>query len=73
MSWVKYTTQDGDRWDTIAYKMYGDPWAFGPIIHDNPHVPIRPVLTGGIELRVPVRPGGMTVDAGQLPPWKRPK
>jgi phage tail protein X len=68
---VLYTTEDGDRWDTIAYRMYGDPWAFGPIIAANPTVPIRPVLSGGILLHVPVRQAQVSTDTSQLPPWKR--
>lgn len=69
---VVYTTIDGDRWDTIAYRMYGDPWAFGPIIAANPSVPIRPVLSGGIVLYVPVRRAPPSHDTTtQLPPWKR--
>ncbi|HXS18935.1 MAG TPA: tail protein X [Polyangiaceae bacterium] len=70
--YVRYTTSDGDRWDSIAQAHYGDPWAFGPIIAANPRVPIRPVLSGGIELLIPVRPAeSTTADVSQLPPWKR--
>lgn len=68
---IKYTTSEGDRWDSIAQRMYGDPWAFGPIIAANPSVPIRPVLPGGIVLYIPVRRSSVTTQTSQLPPWKR--
>jgi len=67
---VEYVTQDGDRWDLIAFKMYGDAYAYEPIIVANPHVPIRAVLPGGIKLRVPVRETPVLADPS-VPPWKR--
>lgn len=70
VEYVQYVTQDGDRWDLIASRMYGDPWAFEAIIVANPHVPIRPVLPGGLTLHVPVREPATATD-DTLPPWKR--
>jgi phage tail protein X len=67
---VEYTTREGDRWDLIAWRMYGDPDAIGPIIAANPAVPIRPLLEGGLRLVIPVRERAV-VDA-EMPPWKRP-
>jgi len=67
--YIHYVTKDGDRWDLIAYEMYGSATAYEPIIVANPTVPIRPVLAGGISLRIPVR--NTTVNDAQLPPWKR--
>lgn len=66
--YVEYVTQDGDRWDLIAYRMYGDALAFEPIVVANPHVPIRPTLPGGLRLLVPVRDDAELAD---VPPWKR--
>lgn len=67
---VEYITEEGDRWDTVAHKAYGNPWAFERIVRANPRVPIRPVLEAGTRLLIPV------VDppappAAVLPPWKR--
>lgn len=62
-----YVTRDGDRWDLIADRMYGDPWAFERIIRANPKVPIRPSMPGGITLRIPVI---ATPPTAALPPWK---
>lgn len=67
---LEYVTVDGDRWDLIAYRMYGDPYAFEPIIAANPDVAIRPVLVGGIRLLIPLREP-TTIAAADLPPWKR--
>lgn len=67
--YVEYTTVDGDRWDLIAWAHYRDAWLFEPIIAANRHVPIRPVLPGGITLRIPVRQP--VVAAADMPPWKR--
>ena len=68
---VDYVTQDGDRWDTIAYRHYGDPHAYEPIIRANPGVPISPILDGGVVLRIPVRLDPRPLDDPGLPPWKR--
>jgi phage tail protein X len=67
---VEYVTREGDRWDLIAWRMYGDPWAFEVILAANPQIPIRPVLRGGVHLVVPVRAQAV-VDETNLPPWKR--
>ncbi len=65
---VTYVTRDGDRWDAIAYEMYGDATAYEPIIAANPSVPIRPTLEGGQRLLIPIREATATA---ALPPWKR--
>lgn len=70
MSHTKYITVDGDRWDTIAYKAYGDALKITPIIEANPNVPKTPVLASGITLYVPIMEQA-TTDVNLLPPWKR--
>ena len=68
---VAYVTSDGDRWDRIAFQHYGDATAYEAIVRANPEVPIRPVLDGGIRLRIPVRLDAAALDDPGLPPWKR--
>lgn len=68
--YIEYTTQDGDRWDLIALRSYGDPYGYEPIIVANPHVPIRATLPGGIRLVIPVRETPVLSDPA-VPPWKR--
>lgn len=65
-----YKTSQGDRWDTVAYKAYGDPFMVTPIIQANPNVSISDVLPAGITLIVPIRQRP-TIDKSLLPPWKR--
>lgn len=68
---LEYVTQDGDRWDTIAYRHYGNPHRYEPILRANPGVPIRPILPGGVRLLIPVLPQSDLVADADLPPWKR--
>lgn len=73
---IDYVTKPGDRWDLIAYAMYGDPTRYGEIIDANraayvglglPAIP--PVLEAGLALRVPILDASpLAVDA---PPWRR--
>ena len=67
---IQVVTIDGDRWDLIAYRCYGNALAIEPIIRANPDVPIRPVLPAGLTIYVPVREP-QTAAASALPPWKR--
>jgi len=72
-TFAEYFTVEGDRWDTIAVKAYGDPLAFRGIIDANPGLPLRPVFEGGIKILVPVLAGDEepVADTANLPPWKR--
>ncbi len=64
-----YITKDKDRWDLISYKFYNDATLYENIIKANPNVAIKPVLTAGIKLKIPVieTTGEITSD---LPPWR---
>jgi len=50
---MKYITKDGDRWDLIAYRLYGDPYVYDALLLYNPQYSHMPVLPAGIELTVP--------------------
>lgn len=51
---IEYMTQDGDRWDLIAYKFYGDSRFYEPIIKANPIIPIGIFrIPAGIMLKIP--------------------
>lgn len=72
---TRYTlhrTQDGDRWDLIAYKYYGDATLVQPLFEMNPEVPRYATLPGNIELKIPqiVIPE-VTVPSATLPLWKK--
>lgn len=67
MRFLTYTTVAGDRWDLVAFRMYGSATNFAGIIDANPQVVIDAVLPLGLELAVPVirKP----VAAVPAPPW----
>jgi phage tail protein X len=67
---IVHVTRAGERWDLLAWRFYGDPTAYGPIIVANPSVPIVPVFDAGLTIAIPVLPAAATV-AADLPPWKR--
>ena len=65
-----YTTKQGDRWDLIAWKAYGDTSRLKDIIAANPTVPIWAVLPAGLQMQIPVI-SQAELDTTNLPPWKR--
>lgn len=67
---TRYITKNGDRWDLIAYKSYGDATMIDIIIAANPGVSVDPVLKEGITLNIPIV-DEPDVDKSLLPPWKR--
>ena len=69
---TEYLTKQGDRWDTIAQKAYGDASLVEGIIEANPSVVISAVLDAGIRLVIPIlEEGEIIIDSELLPPWKR--
>lgn len=68
--YLTHMTRDGERWDQIAHRYYGDAFGYARIIQANPAVPIRDHLPGGLVLLIPVIEAQPTVT--ELPPWKRP-
>ena len=66
--YLKHTTREDERWDTIAYNYYNDVSKMSLLIEENPHAPIAPTLPSGLQLRIPI----LTVEPGtqDLPPWK---
>ena len=69
---TEYVTKQGDRWDTIAQKAYGDASLVEGIIEANPSVVISAVLDAGIRLVIPIlEEGEIIIDSELLPPWKR--
>lgn len=67
---IIYRTVYGDRWDLIAWNMYGDPTEYAIIIAANPNVPISPVLPQGLDVAVPLIVSGSQA-AATLQPWQR--
>lgn len=65
----KYVTKDGDRWDLIAYKVYGDPYLYPAIMLFNPKYMDIKVFKAGITLIIPELE--YTEDYDEVsPPWQ---
>ena len=54
MDRLVHVTSEGERWDTLAWRYYGDVSEVERIITANPHMPITPVLPGGVRIFIPV-------------------
>lgn len=71
-SFVEYIVKEGERWDTIAYKAYGDSSMISGIIENNPDVAINPILQVGTRLLIPVlEKSEIEINSELQPPWKR--
>ncbi|MDK4529009.1 tail protein X [Kingella kingae] len=66
-----YTTRDGDRWDTIAHKHYGNAFEIARLIAANPHLPLTEQFKSGLTVFVPVLDSKPKNSQEQLPPWMR--
>ena len=69
---IPHITTAGERWDTIAWKYYGDATLFGPIIQTNPQIAIEAVFEAGLTIGVPILVVNQAAqNQNDLPPWKR--
>ena len=64
-----YITRDGDRWDTIAHKHYGNALMISGLIAANPHLPLAEQFKSGLTVFVPVLDSKPKNSQEQLPPW----
>ena len=70
-TFIEHVTGNGERWDQIANRYYGDPTKYERIIAANPSVAIVPTLEAGLRLSIPVDEVAIDVITVGLPPWKR--
>lgn len=71
-NFVEYVAKQGDRWDTIAFKAYGDATLINGLIEANQTIVISPILEVGTRVIVPIlEQGDIQIDSELLPPWKR--
>jgi phage tail protein X len=69
---IPHITQASERWDTLAWRYYGDASLFGPIIQTNPQIPIEAVFEAGLNIGIPLLTVNEALqDPSDLPPWKR--
>jgi len=65
-----HVTVQGERWDHLAMRYYGDPTAYARIVRANPELAITPMLPVGSTVRIPIVTAP-TVDTTDLPPWRQ--
>ena len=70
MNHIRHITTEGERWDLLAWRYYGDATAYERIITANPAVPFVETLPGGIELAIPVIEISDAISLEELPPWE---
>ena len=63
-----YTTIQGDMWDTVAKKLYGDEATLNVLLSANQRYADIVVFPAGVELDVPEYTAPVT---SMLPPWRR--
>jgi phage tail protein X len=68
---TQYTTIEGDRWDTIALKAYGEQTRFSIIQAVNPNVPSTDVFEGGIRLLIPIIEDNSRFENELLPSFRK--
>lgn len=66
---MTYTTVQGDMWDLISHKVYGDERFTDVLLAANPRYNKILVFSAGIVLDVPEVDKRVTADS--LPPWKQ--
>jgi phage tail protein X len=68
--YITHITSEGERWDLLAWRYYGIPALYNPIIMANPQIPIEPVFEAGLTVSIPIIQTPVT-PSPDLPPWKR--
>jgi|DEB0MinimDraft_12_1074336.scaffolds.fasta_scaffold00179_16 phage tail protein X len=72
MDYIKYTTEQGERFDQIAQKLFGEPGRWKDVINANPTLALVKNFDAGVVIRVPIlQTATPTGVAANLPPWKR--
>lgn len=66
---LRYTTVDGDRWDVIAHKHYGNALLIDGLIAANPHLPLTEAFESGLTVFVPVLESKPQNNQADMPPW----
>lgn len=66
-----YLATEGDRWDIVAFRAYGDPMRMNELMDANKNVALSPTIPAGTVLNIPVL-DEPDLNTSLLPPWKRP-
>ncbi|MBK5145933.1 tail protein X [Budviciaceae bacterium BWR-B9] len=63
-----HITKDGERWDQLAHRYYGDSYLYPQIIAANPHVAITATFEAGLTIAIPLL--DIQPTSAGTPPWK---
>lgn len=66
---LRHITTDGERWDQLAYRYYGNAMAYERIVTANPDIPLMLELPGGLELVIPIVEDSASVSNQGDPEW----
>ena len=66
---MTYTTKQGDMWDSIGHKQYGNARAMTELINANQQYADIYIFPAGVVLEIPDLE--QHADNTQVPPWKR--
>jgi phage tail protein X len=66
-----HITTEGERWDLIAWRYYGDVTKSPLLVEANPQAQIRETLPSGLTLLIPIIEPAQAAGVEGLPPWKR--
>ena len=66
---LNHITTEGERWDQLAHRYYGNSHAYSDLVEANPSLAHLPTLMSGLLLKIPIidRPPIFRL----LPPWRR--
>lgn len=64
-------TKQGDTWDILAKKLYGDERYMDELIKANLHLRKTAIFSAGVVLQVPSIDTASQVDETKLPSWLR--
>ena len=69
-TYLEHIVKQSERWDTLAYKYYGNPFEVNRLIDANPQVAFCEELPLGQTIYIPVikEPPTSNLD---MPPWMR--
>lgn len=72
MAFKQIEAKEGDRWDNIAQREYGDVSRMNDIRSANPTLPTYHHIPGGTLILIPIiEDNNIPADGSQLPPWKQ--
>ena len=64
---LRHLTREGERWDLIAWRYYGNPLEISRLIAANPHLPAAEQFAANLTVFVPLIPSKPQTQA-DMPP-----